>query len=151
MASSVRTDQMATILIQYELFKYLITWVKHNYFRFKMVTIMGIFFSSGIVFQKETLRSCLWGPGNTCCVIFSYSNLSSVYAVELRKTQWNISLHCGVNYKLQLKQIWLCLHVRFKSIPARRDVWAFCLCVYVSTTAPIVFMPLPVSSLFTHR
>lgn len=44
---------------------------------------MGIFFSSGIVFQKETLRSCLWGPGNTCFVIFSYSNLSSVYAAEL--------------------------------------------------------------------
>ena len=61
-----------------------ISWVKHNYyFRFKMFIIMGFFFS-GIVFQKETLRSCLWGPGNTCFVIFSYSNLSSVYAVELR-------------------------------------------------------------------
>ena len=46
---------MATILIQYELFKYLITGVKHNYFRFKMVTIMGIFFFHLVLYFRKKL------------------------------------------------------------------------------------------------
>lgn len=73
---------MATVVIEYKLFKYLIISAKDNYFSFKMIIIM-IFFS-GVVFQKRTLRSWLWGPGNTCFVIFPYPNLSSVYAVEFR-------------------------------------------------------------------
>lgn len=39
---------MAAIVIQYELFKYLITSAKDNYFRFKMIIVMRFF--SGVVF-----------------------------------------------------------------------------------------------------
>lgn len=54
------------------------------YFRFKMVIIMGIFFFWYCISERNSQVMSL-GSWKYLLCNFSYSNLSSVYAVELRK------------------------------------------------------------------